>query len=168
MNQVFIWMKAEEKAIDYVFGLLDIPWLYYAIAAFLGVAGWQLWKKPSLGLLIGYAFLILAETVLIRKPFTGEHIKLELFWSWKQWNVQKEQILTNVVMFIPIGALAGWLWKWKGLWFAAGLSLLVEVLQLATSRGLLEFDDVFHNLVGAAFGIGIVVLMAQINEKFHE
>ena len=131
---------------------------YYAIAVLLCVAAWKIWKKPSLGFLIGYSFLILAETVLIRKPFVGEHIKLELLWSWKQWNIQKNQILTNVAMFIPIGALAGWLWKWKGLWFAAGLSLLVEVLQLATSRGLLEFDDVLHNMIGAVLSVGIVMV----------
>ena len=88
-------------------------------------------------------------------------MKLELFWSWKQWNVQKEQILTNVAMFIPIGALAGWLWKWKGLLVAAGLSLLVEVLQLITSRGLLEFDDVFHKMIGAVLGVGIVMVAGK-------
>ncbi len=125
------------------------------------MAVWKIWKKPSLGLLIGYAFLLLAETVLIRKPFTGEHLKIELFWSWKQWSVQKNQILTNVVMFIPIGALAVWLWKWGGLWFAAGLSLLVEVLQLITSRGLLEFDDVLHNMIGAVVGAGIVMVVGK-------
>ena len=173
MNEVVIWLsaeyasdvhiKAEGKAIDYVFGLLDIPWWYYAVAVFLCVAVWRIWKKLSLGILAGYAFLILAETVLIRKPFVGEHIKLELFWSWKQWSVQKNQILTNVAMFIPIGALAGWLWKWKGLWFAAGLSLLVEVLQLATSRGLLEFDDVLHYMIGAVVGVGIVELIKRLN-----
>lgn len=154
-------MKDGGKAIDYVFGLLDIPWWYYAIAAFLGVAGWRVWKKLCLGLLIGYAFLILVETVLIRKPFVGEHINLELFWSWRQWNVQKNQILTNVAMFIPIGALAGWLWKWKGLWLAAGLSLLVEVLKLITSRGLLEFDDVIHNMIGAVLGVGVVMVVGK-------
>ena len=150
--------KTEERTIDYVFKLLDIPWWYYAIAILLGVAAWRVWKKPSLGILAGYAFLILTETVLIRKPFLGEHIKLELFWSWKQWNVQKEQILTNVAMFIPIGVLAGWLWKWKGLLVAAGLSLLVEALQLVTSRGLMEFDDFMHNMIGTVVGIGIVML----------
>lgn len=153
--------EREDKAIDYVFKLLDIPWWYYAIATLLGVAGWRVWKRPSLGLLIGNVFLILAETVLIRKPFVGEHINLELLWSWKQWNVQKEQILTNVAMFIPIGVLAGWLWKWKGLLVAAGLSLLVEVLQLITSRGLLEFDDVLHNMIGAAVGVGIVMVAGK-------
>ena len=125
------------------------------------MAVWRIWKKLSLGILAGYAFLILTETVLIRKPFLGEHIKLELFWSWKQWNVQKEQILTNVAMFIPIGVLAGWLWKWKGLLVAAGLSLLVEVLQLITSRGLLEFDDVLHNMIGTAVGVGIVMVAGK-------
>ena len=64
-------------------------------------------------------------------------------------------------LFIPIGVLAGWLWKWKGLLVAAGLSLLVEVLQLITSRGLLEFDDVLHNMIGAAVGVGIVMVAGK-------
>ena len=126
------------------------------------MAAWRLWKKPSLGLLIGYAFLILTETVLIRKPFLGEHIKLELFWSWKQWSVQKNQILTNVAMFIPIGALAGWLWKWKGLLVAAGFSIAIELLQLVTTRGLMEFDDVIHNCFGAAVGIVILMIVRKL------
>ncbi len=109
-------------------------------------------------MLIGYAFLILAETVLIRKPFQGEHIKLELFWSWKQWSVQKNQILTNVIVFAPVGVLTGHLWKWKGLWVAAGLSIAIELLQLITARGLCEFDDVFHNMIGAVIGVGIVMI----------
>lgn len=127
------------------------------------MAVWRIWKKLSLGILAGYAFLILAETVLIRKPFIGEHIKLELFWSWKQWNVQKEQILTNVAMFIPIGALDSWLWKWKGLWFAAGLSVLIKLIQFITARGLCEFDDVLHNVLGAVIGIGIVMSIKKIS-----
>ena len=68
------------------------------------------------------------------------------------------QIIANVIMFIPIGILAGWLWKWKGLWVAAGLSVFIEVLQLTTARGLCEFDDVFHNMIGAVIGVGIVMI----------
>ena len=139
--------------------------MYYAIAAFLGVAGWQLWKKPSLGLLMGYAFLILAETVLIRKPFQGEHIKLELFWSWRVWRVQQNQILANVIMFVPVGVLTGLLWKWRGLWAAAGLSIFIEILQLITARGLCEFDDVIHNCLGAVVGILTVKVVVFISKK---
>jgi glycopeptide antibiotics resistance protein len=109
-------------------------------------------------MLIGYAFLILAETVFIRKPFAGEHLKLELFWSWRAWSVQKEQILANVIMFLPVGMLVGWIWRWKGLWAAAELSIFIEILQRITARGLCEFDDVFHNMIGAAIGVGIVMI----------
>ena len=122
------------------------------------MVAWRVWKKPSLGLLVGYAFLILAETVLIRKSFVGEHIKFELFWSWRQWKVQQSQIITNVIMFVPVGVLAGWLWKWKGMLVAAGLSVVIEILQLVTSRGLCEFDDVFHNIIGAAIGVGVLMI----------
>ena len=155
--------EREDKAIDYVFKLLDIPWWYYAIAIFLGVAAWRLWKKPSLGLLMGYAFLILAETVLIRKPFSGQHFNPEFFWSWRAWNVQRGQILTNVIMFAPVGVLTGHLWKWKGLWVAAGLSIAIELLQLITARGLCEFDDVLHNVLGAVIGIRIVILVEKVS-----
>ena len=134
---------------------MDIPWWYYAIALLLGVAVWRVWGKLALGLFLGYAFLILAETVLIRKPFVGEHIKLELFWSWRQWKVQQSQILTNVIMFVPVGVLAGRIWRWKGLWVAARLSIVIELLQLITARGLCEFDDVIHNMVGAVIGMGL-------------
>ena len=109
-----------------------------------------------------YALLILAETVFIRKTFAGEHLRLELFWSWRQWSVQRNQILTNVIMFVPVGVLTGWLWKWRGLWIAAGLSLLIEVLQVITSRGLMEFDDVIHNCFGAAIGIMLLMMAKRL------
>lgn len=112
--------------------------------------------------MIGYSFLILAETVLIRKPFVGEHINLELLWSWRVWAVQKEQILTNMIMFVPVGVLVGWIWRWRGLWAAAGLSIFIEILQLITARGLCEFDDIFHNMIGALIGVGVVVALKRI------
>lgn len=163
MHQV-VKRGTEDKAIDYVFKLLDIPWWYYAIAVLLGAAAWRLWKRPSLGMLIGYAFLILAETVLIRKPFSGQHFNPELFWSWRQFSVQRNQIVTNILMFIPIGVLTGLNWKWKGLLVAAGLSMGIEVLQLISQRGLCEFDDVIHNTVGAAIGVGLVMMIREMRK----
>lgn len=123
---------------------------------------WRIWKKTSLGALVAYSFLILSETILTRKPFTGSHFQPELFWSWRAWDKQSGQVIANVVMFIPVGVLAGNLRKWKGLWFAAGLSFLVETLQLVTQRGLMEFDDVIHNCLGAAVGMGIVIIFLRI------
>lgn len=65
-------------------------------------------------------------------------------------------------MFVPVCVLVGWIWRWRGLWFAAGLSVGIEILQLVTSRGLCEFDDVFHNMIGAVIGIGIVVVIEKM------
>lgn len=122
-------------------------------------------EKPILGFLFCYSILLLAETVLIRHPFTGKHFQPELLWSWKAWAKQRNPILTNAAMFIPIGILAGRLLKWKGLWIVSELSLTVEFLQLVTSRGLMEFDDVIHNMIGAAIGIGIVMIQQLIRNK---
>ena len=151
---------AEDRTIDYVFGLLDIPWWYYAIAVVIGLAVWKCWHWEG-GLLAGYAFLVLAETVLIRKPFIGSHFQPELFWSWREWDKQSGQVIANVIMFVPVGLLAGWLWKWRGLLVAAGLSVLIELLQFITARGLMEFDDVIHNCLGAVIGAGLVMVIRK-------
>ena len=77
--------------------------------------------------------------------------------------MQQGQILTNVLMFVPVGVIAGRIWRWKGLWVAAGLSIVIELLQLLTARGLCEFDDVLHNVLGAVIGIGIVILVEKVS-----
>lgn len=134
------------------------------MALFVGLAVWRVWDKPSLGLLAGYSVLLFAETVLIRRAFTGNHFQAELFWSWKAWDRQKNQILSNVIMFIPIGILTGRLWKWRGLFAALGMSVTVELLQLITQRGLCEFDDVADNVLGALIGVVIALLARRIAE----
>ena len=68
-------------------------------------------------------------------------------------------------MFVPVGVLVGWIWRWRGIWIAAGLSLMIEVLQALTARGLCEFDDVIHNVLGAAVGVGIVMVTRKVLEK---
>lgn len=141
--------------------LLEIPWWYFIIAAAIGIIV-GLWKKPSFGILAGYTFLLLAETVLIRTPFTGTHFQPVPFWSWRAWKVQKNQILTNVIMFIPVGVIVSRIWKWRGLLFGAGLSIIIEVMQLATGRGLCEIDDVLHNVLGTAMGALIAILVSKL------
>lgn len=82
--------------------------------------------------------------------------------------MQKEQILANVIMFLPVGVLVGWIWRWRGLWVAAGLSVGIEILQLITARGLCEFDDVFHNMIGAVIGVGIVMVLNRMRAKSNK
>ncbi len=131
------------------------------MALLIAIAVGRKWRWEG-GLLAGYAFLILAETVLIRRPYAGLHLKLEPLWSWRVWQAQKEQILANVIIFIPVGLLVGLLWKWEGLLAAAGFSFMIELLQLITARGLCEFDDILHNMIGAVIGFGIVMSAKRV------
>ena len=82
--------------------------------------------------------------------------------------MQKGQIIANVIMFIPVGVLSGWMWNWKGMWFGVGLSFEVELLQLVTSRGLCEFDDVIHNVVGTVIGVRVAYVTVQITKQIRD
>ena len=148
---------------------MDIPWWYFLISILIALVIWCVWKKPYLGILIGYSFLIFTETILIRTPFDGEHLQLELFWSWKAWETQRNQVIANVIMFIPVGVFVGCLWKWRGVIFAVVLSVAIELLQLVSCRGLCELDDVLHNSFGAVIGLCITILIKKllIKEKFE-
>ncbi len=76
------------------------------------------------------------------------------------------QIIANIIVFIPIGYLAGCMWKWKGAIFAVSFSVLIELSQLILHRGMFEFDDMVHNTVGA--GIGLAVLYVARKWKKNE
>ncbi len=128
-----------------------------AVVLFISVKSWPV------SLLVSYVFLVLASTLLSRQAFEGMHFQPVLFWSYGEWEAQKEQVILNVIMFIPIGYLAGKLWGWKGLIAAVLLSGAIEVLQLITSRGLCEFDDIFHNGIGALTGYGIHIYARMYN-----
>ena len=68
-----------------------------------------------------------------------------------------EGAVLNLLMFIPVGYLVPVLWNrmntlWKVLLFGFGLSLGVELLQLATLRGMFDLDDLMNNTIGALLG----------------
>ena len=122
-------------------------------------------KKLTIGLLVGYVLVILGETVIFRTPTTRLHFQPQLFWSYKVWDIQKEQIIANVLAYIPLGLLAGRLWKWKGILAGIGLSITSELLQLITSRGLCEIDDIIHNTLGTLIGVSIYIICANLIKK---
>ena len=51
---------------------------------------------------------------------------------------------------------SGWCAGWKDL--ALERCVGIEILQLITARGLCEFDDVIHNMIGAVIGTGVMLL----------
>ena len=122
---------------DYLFSLIDIPWPYYLIAIGIVVVLTVTTKKWEMALLVGYMFLVLTDTVLIREA--GE-LRYELlpFWSYRDYfngtdGSLMKQIVANVVMFIP--------------------------------RGLFEFDDILHNTIGTVIGVAVFMALRLMWRK---
>ncbi len=145
----------------------DIPAYYYIAAAVLGVCLWPAARKWAVSLVVPYAFLVLAATLLIREPGAEPKYELQLFWSYRVWEIQREQIIANVIMFLPIGFLAGAVFGWKSVPLSLGFSAMIESLQLATCRGLFEFDDMVHNTFGAAVGFLILLGLRSIRRRIR-
>lgn len=123
-------------------------------------------QSAAIVLLTVYIFLVFASTVFSRVPKDYYNYRLVPFWSYRHilkgsWSLFWYDVF-NVAMLFPVGvlfpmAMAG---KWhnsKKLFRRIVLtgfliSLIIESLQLILKRGLLEFDDMFHNTIGVAIG----------------
>lgn len=117
----------------------------------------SLWDKLSL-VYVGFMLLV---TLFIREIGSGGKLAWTPFWSWQavlQHHNFKMlwQILLNVLLFIPFGALLalkhGRSAKTTVL-TGFGLSLCIELCQLVFRLGLFEWDDILHNGVGCALGV---------------
>jgi glycopeptide antibiotics resistance protein len=125
-------------------------------------------QSIALTSLTTYVFLVFSSTVFSRTPTDDYSYEWMLFWSYREIMRGSESLfwedIFNVLMLLPVGVLASIVMKpeMKGketnrLFFAVMLigfltSLIIEILQLVTKRGLFEFDDIFHNTLGVAIG----------------
>jgi len=98
---------------------------------------------------------------LIDREWSSPHAMLVPFWEYA--NVIKgvrrvyyiKQIIGNLIMLMPLGLMLPTLKKVnsKQVFLIALLfSVGIETVQFITGRGLMEFDDVFNNTVGAVLG----------------
>ncbi len=109
--------------------------------------------------------LILWITILSREALIGTPITYRPFHALISFLKEMQRgrigtnLLGNIVLFLPIGFLFPAVTDWKKLWrtVAAGIgfSLLIETIQLITSRGCFDFDDVILNSLGCVIGYGI-------------
>ena len=153
---------------NYLKGLLKvmrIPMGYYIVALLLFIILLIVLKNWCISFLGSYGFLVLAKTLIHRTPTQRSSYNLNLFWSYSQWRSEWWQIVSNILMFIPIG-LVGAEWKSrKGLLYAVLFSILIEVLQFITHRGLFEFDDMLNNTLGSLIGFFICVFVKKIRRS---
>ena len=79
-----------------------------------------------------------------------------------------QQILGNLTMLMPMGFMLPMLRKTtlkQVLLTALLFSVFIEVTQYLTGRGLMEFDDVFNNTVGAVFGYWVFKAIQRKSQR---
>ena len=130
------------------------------------------WKGLRRGLRYGavlllaeWVFLVLCAIVFFRESSADRGYNLMPFWSYWDYGEHSyfmemfgENIL-NVLLFVPIGFLAGcglrgMTFK-KVLFLGGGFSVFIELLQFVFKRGFCETDDVIHNVLGCIIGYGL-------------
>lgn len=120
-------------------------------------------------LFIEYLGLLYCATVFFREVANKQSFKTRPFWSYialvngeRHPGVLLPQMIMNVVIFIPLGFLLGAAFSnttwWKTMMVGGLASISIETIQLLTSRGTAEFDDVIHNTVGCLLGYGMYKL----------
>lgn len=120
---------------------------------------------------VEYIILLYASTVIFRAVMNVRKYDFIPFWSYRaimdgsESQLMQENIM-NVVVFVPVGVMAGVAFRgmtWmRALLVGAGVSVGIEVLQFVFKKGFSEVDDVMHNTLGCAIGYGVWLLVKKI------
>lgn len=136
------------------------------------------WKKIILSfVLLGWFAVTVYATLLRGVPgFRQWNFHFLMAWreAWNQFSLQAWlNVLLNIALFVPLGIvlplLARVFRKWY-LMLAAGfgMTLLIEIAQLVTARGIFDIDDLVTNTVGTMLGWSIIMIILSIVERKWE
>ena len=116
-----------------------------------------------------YIIVVLGATLGIRSSGYEGSMNLHLFSSYiEAYNsfskVSWRNIILNILMFVPLGIILPLIFrKCRKFWvtYLVGFlsTVLLEVIQLVTKRGIFEFDDIFNNTLGCVIGYGIIMII---------
>lgn len=149
--------------LDYILNsyfILDLSWIIasfvFAIAAFRALEGKKSFRRRLYAAgSVFYMMLVLFYTVIGRQA-TGT-VQYELIPFYSYLTSSGEQIILNYMMFVPLGIMIPRLHSYKKTMRIAWIfSLTIEILQLVTTRGCFEIDDLIGNTLGAFLGCIIV------------
>ena len=114
---------------------------------------------------VEYLSLIYCTTVFFRSANDAGAYDVTPFWSYDRPELLVPNIM-NVLVFIPIGFLLGFLARsikwWTVLLIGVFFSVSIELLQFCFKSGFSEVDDVMHNTLGCVIGYGITQLLMII------
>lgn len=121
---------------------------------------------------IPYLLAVFWITFLRRQP-TCVRYNLVPFWEYRELLFGTRQlfflgqIVGNLVMLLPLGCMLPVLFEryrsgGRTILLSMEFSVLIELSQLVSARGLCEFDDVFNNTLGAAAGYLLYTWIARL------
>ncbi len=130
------------------------------------------WGKALLWLTFAGYLAIVVYATMLRGVGGYRQWNLHLFRAWREaWNNYTAKnwanVLLNVAMFGPLGFLLPLLGEQFRKWYLTlptgfGLSLAIELMQLATGRGICDVDDLFANTLGTAMGYFLVMSLLSL------
>ncbi len=129
-------------------------------------------------LLIAY-FAVLLKLLVFKYP--GVHFDpeynfvplktiLPYLTGYPSWIIARDNLLGNIVTFLPLGVLLPFLYhraNWRHA-LAAGfvVSLGIEVLQIVLHKGTFDVDDILLNVLGVALGYALFIAYLSITHRF--
>ena len=125
-------------------------------------------KVALLSILFIYIVIVFGATIGDRMSTDSKSLSMHLFSSYKDaWNNFSpgawRNIILNILMFVPLGILLPLIFKncrkyWITYLLGLFFTLIIEVIQLISGRGIFEVDDIFNNTLGCIIGYGIVMI----------
>ena len=125
-------------------------------------------------------FLFLAEWYGRTGTVEEYRYNLELFREIRRFITYREQLgmfavfdnlLGTLLIFVPYGFFISMAAERRGffktLFFSFGLSLCVELVQLATRVGSFDVDDILLNTIGGIFGYILFAICNVIRRRYH-
>ena len=150
--------------------LIEFFLLYEMILFFTGKSAKWFRRTQKYSLMI-YLGGVLYHTILFREQKEQFSYQLQLFWSYyhlpRMWN----EILLNILLFIPFGFLicdsVDRVKKRRVLFLACLFSFLIESIQFIFRIGVFELDDILHNTLGCGVGILFYQLICRLRKLYR-
>jgi len=120
-------------------------------------------RKVSWWMFLVYLLMVLCFTIVFREEKDLAQISMKPIWEYASLNYKLiAESMLNVLLFVPLGFLAGVAIKrkrfLKTIGLSSGISVAIELLQLIAKRGVCNIDDVIHNTLGCFIGYGLFLL----------
>lgn len=141
------------------------------IAALIVVLASEIVSKKWNCLLLFIYICIIAYLTLLFRENGNSGILLEPLWSYRKAlydSVTRSEILKNIWLFVPLGAILFRLFPTKKIvLIVVALSAIIEMIQFITGIGLCELDDVISNGLGGVAGYCMSENVSYVISTIH-